>query len=257
MDGIIFRLENFEGPLDLLLHLIEKNKIDINNIPIAQLTDSYLEYLDMLESMNMDNLSEFIVMAATLIELKSKLLLPPDESEEEEEGDPREELVRRLMEYKQYKEAARDFAGRWEESGAPIFKDCDNALKEEILKGNDDKSIDDILNGADGDMLYKAFLEVMKRKELRVDKIRSDFDHVVKDPFTVEDKMTHIKNALSVKGSLEFTELFGKRSSKSEKITTFLALLELMRAKFIEVSQDNTFGRIMISKKEGGEDEDK
>ncbi len=255
MDGIIFRLENFEGPLDLLLHLIEKHKIDINNIPIAQLTDSYLEYLSILERMNMDNLSEFIVMAATLIELKSRLLLPPADDEDEEEGDPREELMRRLIEYKQYKEAAEDFSKRWSEGGAPIFKDCDAALKKEILGRNDDKSIDDILNGADTEMLYRAFLEVMKRKELRVDKVRSDFSHVVKDPFTVEDKMAHIKNALSIKSRIEFTELFGKRSSKSEKITTFLALLELMKAKIIEVMQDNTFGRILISKKEGGKDE--
>lgn len=250
MDGVNFKVENFEGPLDLLLHLIEKHKIDIYDIPIAELTDSYLEYLSYMQAneVNMDNLSEFIVMAAVLIELKSRILLPPVNEDEKDEGDPRDELVRRLLEYRQFKEAASELGIRDKENLYPVFRGADAELKKEVLKNNNDKDISDILYGADGNMLYKAFLEVMNRREVRVDRVRSSFDSVTKDPFTVEDKTEHIKNVLKLKNEVEFGELFGRRSSKSEKITTFLAILELIKAKYIEVMQESVFGSIMIRK---------
>ncbi len=254
MDSITFKLENFEGPLDLLLHLIEKHKIDIYNIPIAELTDSYLEYLSLLQVINMDNLSEFMLMAATLLEIKSRVLLPAKETEEEEEEeDPREELVRRLLEYKQYKEAAEDLELRQQERLYPVFKEPDSKLREEILGAEEEKDISDILNGADGDMLYRAFIDVMRRRELKVDKVRSGFDTVVKDPFTIEDKQKHIKNCLNVKERIEFTELFGKNYTKSEMITTFLALLELIRENYVETVQENIFGKIFITRKTADE----
>ncbi|MCD8090653.1 MAG: segregation/condensation protein A [Clostridiales bacterium] len=254
MDSITFKLENFEGPLDLLLHLIEKHKIDIYNIPIAELTDSYLEYLSLLKEINLDNLSEFILMASTLLEIKSKVLLPAKETDDEEEGeDPREELVRRLLEYKQYKEAAEDLDLRQQERLYPVFKEPDNAIKEEILGREEEKDISDILNGVDGDMLYRAFLDVMRRRELKVDQVRSGFDSVVKDPFTLEDKQEHIKNCLNVKESIEFSELFGKNYTKSEMITTFLALLELIRENYVETVQEDIFGKIYITRKTASE----
>ncbi|MCD7777265.1 MAG: segregation/condensation protein A [Clostridiales bacterium] len=246
MDSITFKLENFEGPLDLLLHLIEKHKIDIYNIPIAELTDSYLDYLSLLQEINMDNLSEFILMAATLLEIKSKVFLPVKEDEEEEEVDPREELVRRLLEYKQYKEAAEDLSLRRQDNLYPVFKEPDNELREEILKEDNKKDISDILDGVNGDMLYRAFIDVMRRRELKVDKVRSSFNSVVKDPFTVEDKIKHIKNNLNVKENVEFSELFGKSYTKSEMITTFLALLELIKINYVETIQENIFGKIFI-----------
>ncbi|MCD7855285.1 MAG: segregation/condensation protein A [Clostridiales bacterium] len=258
MDSITFKLENlnFEGPLDLLLKLIEKHKIDIYNIPIAELTDSYLQYLGLLKEVNADNLSEFILMAATLLEIKSRMLLPVPEDDEEGEGDPREELVRRLLEYKQFKEAAEELDVRQKEGLFPVFKAPDNDVKKEALKGADEeKDISDILNGVTADMLYKAFLDVMKRKEVRVDKIRSSFDSVVKDPFTIEEKTEHIKNVLSVKNEIEFTELFGKRAGKSETVVTFMALLELIKGKYLEAFQDTIFGRIIIRRKETAADE--
>ncbi len=248
MDGINFKTENFEGPLDLLLHLIEKHKIDIYDIPIAELTDSYLEYLSILQDINIDGLSEFIVMAAVLIELKSRILLPTVE-EEQEEDDPREELVRRLLEYRQYKEAAEELGLIDRESRSPVYRSPDEKLKKEVLKINDVKDISDILFGADMDMLRRAFAEVMKYKEVRIDKVRSGFDSVTRDPFTVENKIEHIKNILNLKKSVEFGELFAKRSSKSERIATFLAVLELIKSEYVEAMQESIFGKLFIVRK--------
>lgn len=249
MDGINFKLENFEGPLDLLLHLIEKHKIDIYDIPIAELTDSYLEYLSYLKEINIEGLSEFIVMAATLLEIKSKILLPASADEDVEDEDPRDELVRRLLEYKQYREAALILGDKDRENLYPVYRAPDLKLKKEVLKVNDVKDISDILHGADSDMLYKAFLEVMRYKEVRIDRVRSNFNSVTKDPFTVEEKTEHIKNMLNLKESIDFKELFGKRSSKSEKVTTFLAILELIKSKYIEAVQESVFGNIIITRK--------
>lgn len=249
MDGLTFKTENFEGPLDLLLHLIEKHRIDIYDIPIAELTDSYLEYMSVLEEINMDNLSEFILMAATLIEIKSKVLLSAKTDEDEEETDPREELVRRLLEYKQYKEAAEDLSLRQQERLYPVFKEPDNELKEEILKEGEEKDVSEILDGVNGDMLYKAFIDVMRRRELKVDRIRSGFDSVVKDPFTVEDKTEYIKSCLNTKKKIEFSELFGKNYTRSEMVTTFLALLELIKINYVEAVQEDIFGKIYIAYK--------
>lgn len=253
MDSITFKLEdlNFEGPLDLLLQLIEKHKIDIYNIPIAKLTDSYLEYLRLLREVNADNLSEFILMAATLLEIKSRMLLPIQKEDEEEEGDPREELVRRLLEYKMYKEAAEELGVKQRQGLYPVFKAPDKDIKSEALKGEEEeKDVSEILNGVTADMLYKAFLDVMKRKEVRVDRVRSSFDSVVKDPFTVEEKIEHIKNVLSIKEKVEFSQLFGRKAGKSETVVTFMALLELIKGKYLEAVQDELFGRIIIRRKE-------
>lgn len=248
MDGMIFKLNDFEGPMDLLLRLIETHKIDIYNIPIAELTDSYLEYLELLKQEDMEGLSEFIVMAATLIEIKSRILLPVQE--DEEEGDPREELVRRIIEYKQFKEAAEELNDRQRQRLYPVFKEADAEIKREILKDNENREISDILNGADGDMLFNAFKEVMRRREVRVDRVRSGFDHVVKDPFTVEDKVKHIKAVIALKKRIEFEELFDGDCSRSEIITTFLALLELIKGKLVNAVQEKIFGKIYIEEKE-------
>ncbi len=248
MDGMIFKLNDFEGPMDLLLRLIETHKIDIYNIPIAELTDSYLEYLELLKQEDMEGLSEFIVMAATLIEIKSRILLPVQE--DEEEGDPREELVRRIIEYKQFKEAAEELNDRQRQRLYPVFKEADAEIKREILKDNENREISDILNGADGDMLFNAFKEVMRRREVRVDRVRSGFDHVVKDLFTVEDKVKHIKNVIALKKRIEFEELFDADCTRSEIITTFLALLELIKGKLVNAVQEKIFGKIYIEEKE-------
>ncbi|HBF64648.1 MAG TPA: hypothetical protein DDW34_01510, partial [Clostridium sp.] len=125
MEQITIRLDAFEGPLDLLYHLIEKNEIDIYDIPIARLTDQYLAYLDLAEDRDMDGMSEFLVMAATLLEIKSKLLLPKPKNEAEEGPDPREELVIKLLEYKKIKEVTEDWRQREEEAALLLFKEAD------------------------------------------------------------------------------------------------------------------------------------
>ena len=242
---LTFKLESFEGPLELLFHLIEKNKIDIYDIPIALLTEQYLEYLDNMEKTDMDSLSEFMVMAATLIEIKSKMLLPKPQLEEEEEVDPREELVSRLIEYKRFKMLAEQLSYVQDRTGHRIFRREDKEIIARVRK-DVPKEVDEILNGADMDMLFKAFSEVLKRKEVKVDKIRSTFKSVTRETFTIEGKIEYIENMLKLKGEVKFSEFFRPNSSRNEKIATFLAMLELIKIKKIFITQKALFDEIII-----------
>jgi segregation and condensation protein A len=228
------KLEIFEGPLDLLLHLIKKNEIDIYDIPIAKVTEQYLEYLDLMNLLDLNIAGEFLVMAATLIHIKSKMLLPEPETEEEaEEADPREELVKRLLEYKRFKEAAAELnvkAVQQKDLFArgvtlPDLKD-EPGKEEEFFEA----SVFDLIT---------AFTKVMKDvpKEL--------FHEVIKDEYTVEEKIHDIFHLLVKKPVLNFNDLF-KTDNRTEIITTFLALLELIRLKEIIVKQSKVFGSIVI-----------
>lgn len=244
------KLESFEGPMDLLFHLIVKNKIDIYDIPIAELTDQYLEYVDAMNSSNMESMSEFLVMAATLIEIKSRILLPKPEPEEDEEGvDPREALVNRLLEYKRFKEMADTFDQRQKTAGFNYYKTADKDIISQIRR-DVPKSIEDILNGADLQMLFNAFEEVLRRQEVKTDKIRSKFNSVTREVFTIEDKINHIDNLLKLHRTISFKGIFRKQSSKNEIVVTFLAMLELIKMKQIKIQQDNIFDEIIISKYE-------
>lgn len=236
------KLEVFEGPFDLLFHLIEKNKLDIYDIPISSLTDQYMQYLETLESDDMESLSEFLLMAATLLEIKSKMLLPAAAADEEE-ADPRDELVSRLLEYKYYKELANIFDERQYFSEQIYFKKPDESS---FNYERPEVKLTEILDGINHDALYKIFKDVLNRQELKIDKIRSGFNSVVKDLYTVEDKINHIKNLLFLKPEIRFSEIFRENSSKSEKITTFLAMLELIKMKQITVFQDNIFADIFL-----------
>src|SRR3989338_393640 len=212
------KLEVFEGPLDLLLYLIKKEEIDIYDIPIAKITDQYLEYLELMKLLDLNIAGEFLVMAATLMHIKSKMLLPPDQLEgaEQEEEDPRTELVRRLLEYKKFKEAAEElshmeshqkhFFGR---VGSPERLD-DSALKDEFFEA----SLFDLIT---------AFTKVLK------DIPREVFHEVIKDEFTVSEKIHDILHLLVDKKTIVFTDLFKAAKNKSEVITIFLALLELIK----------------------------
>lgn len=187
MEQVTIRLDAFEGPMDLLYHLIEKNEIDIYDIPIASLTDQYLAYLDAAEDRNMDGMSEFLVMAATLLEIKSKLLLPKPKKEAEEEGpDPRAELVERLLEYKKIKGVTAEWKARAEEAARLLYKPADKAIAK--LRREEDQPLEDFLMGVTMEDLYLAFQEVMQRKESKVDHVRSSFRAVERDLFTIQDK---------------------------------------------------------------------
>ena len=253
MDTINIRLDAFEGPLDLLYHLIEKNEIDIYDIPVASLTDQYLAFLDAAEDRDMDGMSEFLLMAATLLEIKSKMLLPAPKNEEEEGPDPREELVQRLLEYKKIKDVTDTLKEREEEAALVFYKEADASVAK--LKEQPPQELEDLLQGITMDDLYQAFQQVMARKETKVDKVRSSFRSVQKDLFTVGEKMEYIRDLLILHphGQTAFHTIFRENAGKMEKVVTFLALLELIKQKEVQIAQERNFGEILISKySEGG-----
>lgn len=247
MDNMTVKLESFSGPLDLLYHLIEKNEIDIYDIPIAELTDQYIEFINLEENKNMDGMSEFIVMAATLIEIKSRMLLPKPETDEQEE-DPREELVQRLIEYKKYKSVVDLLKLKSEEAAQMLFRDPDIIIPELMKK--EESTIAESLKGVTIEGLYKAFRDVMIRKERKTDKIRSGFNSVRHDSFTVDEKILALRDTLKVSPKIKFYDMFSADSTREEILVTFLALLELIRRNSVEVEQDDVFGDITISVKE-------
>lgn len=231
------RLELFEGPLDLLLYLVKKDHLNIYDIPIAQVTKQYLQYLNLMQLLDLNIAGEFLVMAATLMQLKSRMLLPTQESPaEEEEEDPRAELVRRLLEYEKFKEIAQDLRQR-EAKQKEIFKrpnlDTVKDLKLESQEIYFEASIFDLLN---------AFSQALKDipKEL--------FYEVIKDEFTIEEKVHEILHLLLVSSSIRISELFGKAKNKIEIIVTFLAILELIRLKEILARQRDLFAEIEITR---------
>lgn len=246
MEQVTIRLDAFEGPMDLLYHLIEKNEIDIYDIPIASLTDQYLAYLDAAEDRNMDGMSEFMVMAATLLEIKSKLLLPKPKKEDEEEGpDPRAELVERLLEYKKIKGVTAEWKARAEEAARLLYKPADKAIAK--LRREEDQPLEDFLMGVTMEDLYLAFQEVMQRKESKVDHVRSSFRAVERDLFTIQDKMDYIRDLLILQPQITFFGIFRRKARKMEKVVTFLALLELIKRKEVRITQRETFSEIYIT----------
>lgn len=253
MEEINIRLDAFEGPLDLLYHLIEKNEIDIYDIPIASLTEQYMTYLDAAADRDMDGMSEFLLMAATLLEIKSKLLLPKPKQEEEEGPDPREELVQRLLEYKKIKDATETLKEREEEAALIFYKEADASVAK--LKEQEPQELEELLRGITLDDLHTAFLRVMARQETKVDKVRSSFRSVQKDMFTVGEKMEYIRDLLILRphGKTAFHTIFRENAGKMEKVVTFLALLELIKQKEVQITQERNFGEILIQKySEGG-----
>ncbi len=240
-----FKLEVFEGPLDLLFHLIEKNKIDIYDIPIGSVTEQYMEYISEIKNKSMENMSEFLVMAATLLEIKSNMLLPKTSVLEEEDSDPRDDLVNRLIEYKKFKKASEMFNEKQFFGEAYIFKTPDEDIMARI-KEKQPIEIFEILDGVTLAVLYDAFREVLKRQDIKRDKIRSGFNSVTRDLFTVEDKIRHISDLLFLKSEFRFEEAFKNDASKSEIVVTFLAVLELIKIKKISIRQESNFDDIFI-----------
>lgn len=228
------KLEVFEGPLDLLLYLIKKEEADIFDIPIAKITEQYLEYLEFMKMLDLNIAGEFIVMAATLMHIKSRMLLPPEElpPEEVEEEDPRAELVRRLIEYKKFKEAAGQLA-QMEASRSLVFpRAVDEAQFIDEAEGPYfEASIFDLIT---------AFSAVLKSIS------KEAFLEVVKDEYTVEEKVHELFHLLLEKPVLYFKDIFAKTKSRLEIIATFLALLELIRLKEVVVRQRKLFGEIEI-----------
>lgn len=232
--GITIRLEAFEGPLDLLLHLIKKEEVDIWNIPIARITEQYLEYLEIMKDLNINVAGEWLMMAATLIYIKSRMLLPqekPAEGEAEAEEDPRNELVYQLLEHQKFKNAAEMLYTRQEVENAVWNKPPTDVLED----GNEVVAVTlfDLL---------RAFHEVVQRFEAQ--KVME----VDQEEVTIEQKLEEIRRSLIVHDTLLFSSFFVQARSKRHLIVTFLALLELVRLREIALFQKKAFEEIQIRK---------
>jgi segregation and condensation protein A len=236
MNPFAVQLDNFTGPLDLLLHLIRKNEMEITDIPIAEITAQYLAVIDTLQSLNLDLAGEFLLMAATLLHIKSRMLLPQaaeDGAEEEDEEDPRAELVRRLLEYQKYKDAAarldelpqlhRDVFAR----SAPAPEVTEEGEGEFAAVGLYD--------------LVQALQQLLKERPEPL------VHQVYTETLSVADRINQILGALQGQQSLAFTELFAVESGRQEVIVTFLALLELVKMRLVRLLQSQRFGAIWLS----------
>ncbi|MDP8215790.1 MAG: segregation/condensation protein A [Candidatus Kaelpia imicola] len=241
MNDYKVRLKIFEGPLDLLLYLIKKNEVSIYDIPIAEITKQYLEYLKLMQDLDLDIVGDFLVMAATLLYIKSRMLLPQEEvvlDEEIPDDDPREELVNRLMEYKKFKEAAGLLKDK-EEEGSEVFKrylsrsDIDLTQSEDPPYEGFEASIFDLIS---------AFTETLKNIP------KEDFKVVLDEEHTVEEKMEFVISLLDQKGVIYFNNIWGRIRSRIEAVVFFLSLLELIRLKKIIIRQIGLFGEIKIFK---------
>ena len=229
-------LDIFEGPLDLLLYLIKKNEVDIYDIPIAVITDQYLEYLDLMKALNLDVVGEFLVMASTLTAIKSRMLLPPSEDEEEsgEEIDPRAELMEHLLEYQRYKEAAHQLKDR-----DLLEKDIFTRIQseEQSLQVDKDTAVIEV-NLFD---LVDALRKVIERKDLA-----GDFMEVTVEKISVKDKMVEILEKLKENQQITFQSLFDEITTRYEIIVAFLSILELMRLRAVKVFQVHPYGEIRV-----------
>lgn len=240
--AIDVKLNIFEGPLDLLLHLIEKNKVDIYDIPISEITKQYLEYIRAMEKEDLDVMSEFLVIAAELLEIKAKMLLPAPEEEGEE--DPREELVRRLIEYKIYKYASNELKKQKEEAGKSIFKQ--QQIPEEVLAYREEIDPAQVLEDVTLEKLREVFQFVMKKKENKIDPIRSNFGEIKQEEIKLEDKMIEVGEYIQKHRKVSFFHLLEGQNSKEAVVVTFLSVLELMKMGRIHAGQNEIGGDILI-----------
>lgn len=244
-------LDTFEGPMDLLLHLIEKSKIDIYDIPINEITEQYLDYLSKMGEMDLEITSEFLLMAATLLEIKSKLLLPVTKNKDDveqleiEQADPRYDLVRSLVEYRKYKYASsklRDF----EEIQSKVYY----KPKEDLSDFIDE---DDDLIEMDLNKLITIFKKLMLKGKINDKTLK--LHEIERDDYTLEECISIIKNKLKKNKILKFYELFNCDTNRNEIISIFLSLLELVKSKYIAIYQKKNFDEIFIKRlKEEGEE---
>ena len=242
--ALAVKLQVFEGPLDLLLHLIDINKIDIYDIPISLITDQYLEYIRQMQAQDMEIMSEFLVMAATLLRIKSKMLLPSESEEEEMAEDPREELVDRLLEHKMYKYMAMELKDRQVDASKAMFKGT--TLPEDMVYEEPPVDLDALVGSMDFQKLHQIFLDVLKRQEDKMDPIRSHYGRIEQEEVSLSDRIDYILAYGKKCSRFSFRELLSKGQSKNYVIVSFLAVLELMKGGVIRISQDELFGDIEI-----------
>lgn len=246
--AIELKLDAFEGPLDLLLHLIEKNKVSIYDIPIALITEQYMEYIDAMTEaqLQMDVMSEFLVMAATLLDIKSRMLLPAEKDEEGEEIDPREELVRQLLEYKTYKYMSFELREREETAQGVWYRR--QSIPRQVQQYREPVDPDEVLDKAGVTLpgLYRIFQEVMKRREDLRDPIRAGFGKIEKQQIDTQEAMQFVERYIMNRRRCTFRSLLMLREGRMYTVVTFLTILELMKRGRVYVTQESNFGEISI-----------
>ncbi|MCL2852287.1 MAG: segregation/condensation protein A [Defluviitaleaceae bacterium] len=242
-----FRLDAFEGPMDLLLHLIEKNQINIYDIPVAMITEQYLAHLEQIrQAKDMASISEFLVMAATLLEIKSRMLLPAVlRRVGDAEIDPREELVNRLIEYKKYKRVTADFAEKELVGERYVFRAPDAQMLERV-RNDGAPELDGILEGISLSRLLEVCRETLSRREVSPESPEVSYNVLAPEVYTVEDRIEHVMGILANRSSLSFNSLLERVAYRAEVIVTFIAVLELARQQRICIRQDGIFGEILI-----------
>ena len=239
------KIENFEGPLDLLLHLIDVNKFNIFDIPIVEITEQYLAYVRNMDTKDLNVMSEFLVMAATLLDIKAKMLLPVEVDEDGEEIDPREELVQKLLEYKMYKYMSYELKDRMQVAAKALYKQP--TIPAEVESYIEPVELEKLIGNLTLKKLNDIFQSVMKRQNDKVDPIRSKFGKIEKEEVSLEDKLDFVESYAREHGTFSFKKMLEGQKSKMQIVVTFLAILELMKMGKIVIKQEETFGDIIIT----------
>ncbi|MDO4488322.1 MAG: segregation/condensation protein A [Eubacteriales bacterium] len=246
-EALTYKLEklDFDGPLDLLLNLIEKNKFDIFDIPIAEITRQYLEYVKKLEERDLDIISDFLLMASTLLDIKTRMLLPREVDEEGKEIDPREELVERLLQYKRFKFLAGELSDEEIEAGKFLYKE--ETLPAEVKEYKAPLDLTELLEGVDANLLKNIFEEVMRRKTYRVDTERAQFGVIKKERVSLGKRIRHLVRFARNKRNFSFKEMLEGAETRTDVVVTFLAVLELMKMGKLTAVQTSNGSDIDIS----------
>ena len=244
--GIAVKLQAFEGPLDLLLHLIEKNKVSIYDIPIAEITDQYMAYLHEMKKQDLGVMSEFLLMAATLLDIKSRMLLPKEVNEEGEEEDPRQELVQQLLEYKMYKYISYELKERRQDAAQVLYHKQD--LPEEVKAYKQPVSTEELLAGVTLSRMHRIFVDIIRRQNNRIDPIRSTFGTLQKEEVDMDQMREKVAEYIEQHEVCNFRELLLGHENKIQVIIAFLIILEMMKEGVITIVQEESFGEIHIAK---------
>ena len=243
--GIPVKLQVFEGPLDLLLHLIDKNKIDIYDIPIVEITNQYMEYIQAMEKSDLNVMSEFLLMAATLLDIKCRMLLPKEVNEEGEEEDPRQELVEQLLQYKMYKYMSYELRDRQVEGEKILYKEP--TIPEEVKNYEEPVDLDELLGDLTLTKLNQIFRDVIKKQGDKIDTVRSKFGKIEKEEVTLPEKMDYVENYARTHKKFSFRTLLEDQCSKTQIVVTFLAILEMMKTGKIKIEQEQLVDDILIT----------
>lgn len=240
------KIQNFEGPFDLLLHLIKQNKMDIYNIKICEITNQYIDYLNKMSTMDLEIKSEFIVMAATLIEIKSRALLPhenKDNCDEADEFDSKKKLMDKLIEYEKFKYAALYLKERQKYVGTTF---CKNA---EVIEEKNNKA-EDFLENVSITKLFKIYVNLIKLYNKRANHNLDISPILMREDYKIDDKIQEIKQKINERNKYKFSKLISECKNKMEIIVSFLALLELTKSRYINIYQNNNFEEIFIERVE-------